>query len=124
MLSWLTAGFHKQIWKRLLFVVAITAPRMFLGARERLPEARPSAALASRLADSKVTLRASAKHFAACLSRDDVDLQTFVSASEEFVKSVERFGEFTSRGVSDARKNLSRVRQVAGRQLSSMKALL
>lgn len=78
----------------------------------------------SKFSGSKVSLRDSARRFAKCLSRDDVDLHAFAAATSDLMVKVERFGDFTARGVSDARQNLQRVEQARAGRFSSMRALL
>lgn len=81
----------------------------------------------SKLAASKVALRETARRFASCLAKDkDVNLAQYLSATTEFLEGVERFGDFASRGVDDARKNLKRVEQEfrGGGRISSMRTLL
>ena len=79
----------------------------------------------SKLHGSKVSLRDSARKFAACVSRDDIDLEKFGAAASEFMGKIEAFGDFTSRGVRDARANLRRVHQASVvSRIRSMRSLL
>jgi len=73
----------------------------------------------------KVELRKFARRFSSSVKvNGDIDVRRFVSAGEEFSHAVERFGDFTRRGVVDARKNLKRVEKAAGGRVVSMQALL
>jgi hypothetical protein len=79
----------------------------------------------SKFASSKVALSRTALRFSACLSRDkDVNIKQFVNAAAEFYTGVERFGDFTQRGVRDGRKNIRRIEKAIGGGISSMRALL
>lgn len=73
-----------------------------------------------------LSLRQSARRFAkAALSGGDVDVHEFAKAANEFVSSVEKFGDFTTRGLEDMRRNLRRVaKHTATSRLSSMRAWL
>ena len=72
------------------------------------------------------SLRQSARRFAKALSGGgDVNVHDFVAATEDFVSNVERFGDFTRRGTSDARRNLARVAlRTSASRLSSLRAWL
>ena len=77
------------------------------------------------LTGPKVELRKFARRFSSSVKvNGDIDVRRFVSAGEEFSHAVERFGDFTRRGVVDARKNLKRVEKAAGGRVVSMQALL
>lgn len=78
----------------------------------------------SKLHGSRLRLRETARRLRDALSHNDVNLQAFVTASNDFVDRVERMGDFTSRGVQDARQNLQRVEQASRGRLSSMRQLL
>ena len=95
-LAWLVAPFQRFTWTRLLMVAAV--------AHRMLRRETPAVAMAcplSKMQGSKLSLLLSARRFAACLSRDDMDVSRFIAATEDFVQGVELFGDFTSRGVSD-----------------------
>ena len=77
------------------------------------------------LTGPKVELRKFARRFSSSVKvNGDIDVRRFVSAGEEFSHAVERFGDFTRRGVVDARKNLKRVEKAAGGRVVSMQVLL
>ena len=85
---------------------------------------RPKVDVPSKLSGSKVVLRESAKRFKACLSRDDVNIEGFLAAGDDFVKGLQRFGDFTKAGVTDARQNMRKVEMAREGRIKSMRALL
>ena len=119
--GWLTGSW--QAIARAFFVAAATLTSTISGEAN----AQTKMEMSSRPgAQPPLSLRQSARRFSkAALSGGDVDVAGFVAATHEFVSSVERFGEFTSRGANDARQNLRRVAQrTATSRLSSMRAWL
>jgi len=108
-------------WMRLALVGLIGAPRLLIG---RQPAGEALASPAQQRVTPKVTLRHTSKRFAACMSKDDVNVPNFIAAANDFVSNVEQFGDFTKRGVTDARKNLRRVEQAGGGRIRSMRQLL
>uniref|UniRef100_A0A7S0L8A4 Glycolipid transfer protein domain-containing protein n=1 Tax=Coccolithus braarudii TaxID=221442 RepID=A0A7S0L8A4_9EUKA len=106
-------------------VAAVSRPLSIFGGRPKTAGNEQLLA-GSKLQGSKLSLRQHARRFASCLTRDrDVNMQEYVKAMEEFVAGVSTLGDFTSRGVDDARKNLHLVRErAAGSRLSSMRAYL
>jgi hypothetical protein len=119
-LTWLASPVAKAL------VLALAVPRYLLGYdAPAAPGAPPDATAPSKLQSSRVTLQPSARRFARCLSKDDVNIDEYVAATDEFVSSIERFGDFTRSAVKDARANLRRVSEaMAGGRFSSMRALL
>ena len=126
--AWIAPAITKTLVARLVMLLVATPSLMstsFIAMTYgSLVVDEPPAAFNSKLSGSKVTLRISARRFAACLSRDDVDLNTYVEAKEEFLSNIERFGEFTFRAVSDARENLRRIEQARSHGIRSMRQLL
>ena len=121
-LPWILRPLKQTMWTRLALLAAVAVPRLL---HSLSGAGQPALAIPpSKLKGSKVSLRESARRIrSSLLSRDDVEVSKFISGAEEFVRSVERFGDFTRSGVDDARKNLRRVD--AGRGgLSSMRAML
>ena len=120
--AWLFARFIQAA------VIAAVAPRvlqMLPGSQPQVTMSGGGEGLASmRVAAPKVTLRLAARRFASAAKGDDVDLDGFVDATEKMMSIVERFGDFTKRGVADVRQNLRRVRETARRTKGSMRAML
>ena len=112
-------------WVWLFAPLSLLAPRLMYAFSYFRDGSDVGAMQHSVLGGSKLTLRDSARRFRGCLSRDDVDLDEFANAARDFVAKVERFGEFTNRGVEDVRSNLRRVDEAKGRaRARSMRQLL
>jgi len=115
---------------KLTCLLAVAAPGFFLsGTDTSEPQtttypAKPPAEVQTKLPSSRLALGDTARRLRACLSGDDVNIHRYVSATSDFLSGVERFGDFTSRGVDDARQNLRRVAQAYGGRIKSMRALL
>jgi len=122
----------RNIFSRALLLVAVSAPRLLgLGfGSEAAADAGmlgPSKVVhlgASKMSASRISLRQAGHRFRACLSHTgDVNVAGFISATDEFARDLEQFGDWTKRGLSDAKQNIRRVEQ-KGDRLSSMRQFL
>ena len=118
MLAWPT------LLRTVLVALAAFGGRRGVGMLAGVQEAAEADVAPSKLRGSKVVLRESAKRFKACLSRDDVNIEGFLAAGDDFVKGLQRFGEFTKAGVTDARQNMRKVEMAREGRIKSMRALL
>jgi len=114
----------KQLGLRDTARLVATSASRFLRSRTATNEPPPVEQLRSKMPSSKLALRDTARRLRACLSGDDINIENYVSATSDFISGVESFGDFTSRGVDDARQNLKRVSQASGGRIKSMRALL
>ena len=125
--AWLAVPLSKAAIVKLVLAVSAATPFLRSGSSVLVVEndTEPAMLGRSKLHGSKLSLRDSARKFAACVSRDDIDLEKFASATKEFMSKVEAFGDFTKRGVSDARANLQRVEKASAlSKIRSMRSML
>ena len=108
-----------------LMLLAITTPRLLGALRPAVEPSDLAGSFGSKLPSSRLSLRESSRKFAACVSKDDIDLAAYASAIRDFANKIESFGDFTARGVSDARQNIERVeRATMSSRLRSMRSML